>query len=215
MGAMATLGRMWWDCGTFPWTENATAIPCSTCPMLLITASCTPALRRRGLHRPLPQRLPAHHGAVLSPMNAFCFSKASRRSPCASTGTWRMHAKWRISARRSARRVGELRGFADNPYFPCAEVLGGRACSLMTFEIRGGLAAGMRFYDALKLFKRLVNFGDAKSLAAIRPRHPPADVAGGTTGRGRRPRGIRLSVGIEHIDGHPRRSGPSTAARPR
>jgi O-acetylhomoserine (thiol)-lyase len=35
----------------------------------------------------------------------------------------------------------------------------------MTFEIRGGLPAGMRFYNALKLFKRLVNLGDAKSLA--------------------------------------------------
>ena len=41
----------------------------------------------------------------------------------------------------------------------------GRACSLFTFGIKGGLEAGKAFYDALKLIKRLVNIGDAKSLA--------------------------------------------------
>ena len=57
-------------------------------------------------------------------------------------------------------------GFPDNPYYPLAQkYLGGRACSLMTFAIRGGFDGGARFYDALKLFKRLVNLGDAKSLA--------------------------------------------------
>jgi O-acetylhomoserine (thiol)-lyase len=61
--------------------------------------------------------------------------------------------------------------------------------------------AGKKFYDALKLFTRLVNIGDAKSLAC----HPAS-----TTHRqmspaeqlkaGVRPETIRLSVGIEHID---------------
>jgi O-acetylhomoserine (thiol)-lyase len=93
-------------------------------------------------------------------------------------------------------------GFADNPYYPLAQkYFGGRACSLMTFGISGGLAAGKAFYDALKLFKRLVNMGDAKSLAC----HPAS-----TTHRqmskeeqekaGVRPEMIRLSIGIEHID---------------
>jgi O-acetylhomoserine (thiol)-lyase len=71
----------------------------------------------------------------------------------------------------------------------------------LTFGIAGGLAAGKDFYDALGLFKRLVNMGDAKSLAC----HPAS-----TTHRqmsaeqqqkaGVRPEMIRLSVGIEHID---------------
>ena len=71
----------------------------------------------------------------------------------------------------------------------------------MTFGVAGGLQAGKTFYDALKLFKRLVNMGDAKSLAC----HPAS-----TTHRqmspqeqekaGVRPEMIRLSVGIEHID---------------
>ena len=71
----------------------------------------------------------------------------------------------------------------------------------MTFAIKGGYEAGVRFYDALKLFKRLVNIGDAKSLAA----HPAS-----TTHRQLSPQElasagvtedmIRLCIGIEHID---------------
>jgi len=67
--------------------------------------------------------------------------------------------------------------------------------------VRGGFAAGERCYDALGLIKRLVNMGDAKSLAC----HPAS-----TTHRqmsaeeqrhaGVRPEMIRLSIGIEHID---------------
>lgn len=73
--------------------------------------------------------------------------------------------------------------------------------SLLTFGVQGGFSAGERFYDALKLFKRLVNIGDAKSLAC----HPAS-----TTHRqmsedeqakaGVKPEMIRLCVGIEHID---------------
>ncbi len=93
-------------------------------------------------------------------------------------------------------------GFTDNPYHALVQkYLGGRACSLMTFEIRGGLPAGMRFYNALKLFKRLVNLGDAKSLAC----HPASTTHRQMTAQeqlaaGVTPGSIRLSVGIEHID---------------
>ena len=93
-------------------------------------------------------------------------------------------------------------GFPDNPYHGLAQkYLGGRACSLMTFGIRGGFEGGIRFYNALKLVKRLVNLGDAKSLAC----HPAS-----TTHRqmsveerlkaGVKPETIRLSIGIEHVD---------------
>ena len=57
-------------------------------------------------------------------------------------------------------------GFADSPYHALAQkYLGGRASSLLTFGVSGGLEAGKAFYDALRLIKRLVNIGDAKSLA--------------------------------------------------
>jgi O-acetylhomoserine (thiol)-lyase len=93
-------------------------------------------------------------------------------------------------------------GFPDSPYHALAQkYLGGRACSLLTFGIKGGFAAAKNFYDALKLVKRLVNLGDAKSLSC----HPAS-----TTHRqmsaeeqrkaGVRPETIRISVGIEHVD---------------
>src|SRR5436309_33031 len=105
---------------------------------------------------------------------------------------------------RNDRRVEWVNsaGFPDSPHRALAQkYLGGRACSLLTFGVRGGLEGGKKFYDALQLFKRLVNLGDAKSLAC----HPAS-----TTHRqmsedeqrraGVTPEMIRLSVGIEHIE---------------
>jgi len=93
-------------------------------------------------------------------------------------------------------------GFNHHPYFHLVDkYLGGRACSLLTFGVKGGYDGGVRFYDALKLVKRVVNLGDSKSLAC----HPAS-----TTHRqmapeeqrmaGVAPETIRLSVGIEHVD---------------
>ena len=93
-------------------------------------------------------------------------------------------------------------GFADHPHYNLAQkYLGGQACSLLTFGVFGGLEAGKAFYDALKLFKRLVNMGDAKSLAC----HPASTThrqmsAQEQSKAGVKPEMIRLSVGIEHID---------------
>jgi O-acetylhomoserine (thiol)-lyase len=77
----------------------------------------------------------------------------------------------------------------------------GRAPSLLTFGVAGGLERAKAFYDSLKLIKRLVNIGDARTLCC----HPAS-----TTHRqmkpqeqqkaGVRPETIRLSVGIEHIE---------------
>src|SRR5690606_26656074 len=78
---------------------------------------------------------------------------------------------------------------------------GGKASGLLTFGVKGGRDAGARFQDAVKLFTRLVNIGDAKSLVC----HPAS-----TTHRQLSPDElkkagvtedtVRLSVGIEHID---------------
>jgi O-acetylhomoserine (thiol)-lyase len=93
-------------------------------------------------------------------------------------------------------------GFTDSPYYALAQkYLCGRACSLMTFGIKGGFEAAKTFYDALKLVKRLVNLGDAKSLAC----HPASTThrqmsAEEQRNAGVRPEAIRISVGIEHAD---------------
>ncbi|HXW41097.1 MAG TPA: aminotransferase class I/II-fold pyridoxal phosphate-dependent enzyme [Xanthobacteraceae bacterium] len=142
-------------------------------------------------------------GAVLAPLSAFLLLQGIE--------TVALRVERHVD---NGRRVAEFlsrhprvewvnyAGFADNPYHRlCRKYLGGRACSLLTFGIAGGLDAGKQFYDALKLFKRLVNIGDAKSLAC----HPASTThrqlsADEQRQAGVRPEMIRLSVGIEHID---------------
>jgi O-acetylhomoserine (thiol)-lyase len=93
-------------------------------------------------------------------------------------------------------------GFADNPYHELVQkYLKGRVPSIITFGVSGGYEAGLRFFDSVNLFKRVLNLGDAKSLVI----HPAS-----TTHRqlseselravGIRPETIRLSIGLEHID---------------
>lgn len=90
----------------------------------------------------------------------------------------------------------------EHPDYPLIQkYMTGRASGILNFGIEGGAAAGARFQDALKLITRLVNIGDAKSLAC----HPAS-----TTHRQLSPEElkkagvsedmVRLSIGIEHID---------------
>jgi O-acetylhomoserine (thiol)-lyase len=93
-------------------------------------------------------------------------------------------------------------GFPESPYFALAQkYLGGKAPSLLTFGVRGGLEAAKTFYDALGLIKRLVNIGDARSLCC----HPASTTHRQMTAEqqmraGVRPETVRVSVGLEHID---------------
>jgi O-acetylhomoserine (thiol)-lyase len=93
-------------------------------------------------------------------------------------------------------------GYSDDPCHALAQkYLGGRGPAFLTFGVKGGFEAGKAFYDALKLFKRLVNIGDAKSLAC----HPASTThrqltPGELSRSGVTPEMIRLSIGIEHSD---------------
>ena len=91
---------------------------------------------------------------------------------------------------------------ADSPEKPLVDkYMGGRGSSILSFGIKSGREAGAKFIDALQLVTRLVNIGDAKSLAC----HPAT-----TTHRQLSPEElakagvsedlVRLSIGIEHID---------------
>ncbi|MFP4602183.1 MAG: PLP-dependent transferase, partial [Halochromatium sp.] len=98
-------------------------------------------------------------------------------------------------------------GLPDSPDYPLVQQYmdGAKASSILSFGIRsdagGGREAGARFIDALKLAVRLVNIGDAKTLAC----HPAT-----TTHRQLSPEElaragvsedlVRLSIGIEHVD---------------
>jgi O-acetylhomoserine (thiol)-lyase len=203
-GHGTTLGGIIVDCGRFPWTANAARYPMLTQPDEsyhgLVYTDHYGAAAFLGRCRSVCQRT---MGAVLSPMNAFLLLQGIE--------TVALRVERHVE---NARKVAEFlrahacvesvnyAGFADNPYHGLVQkYLGGKACSLMTFEIRGGLEAGMRFYNALRLFKRLVNLGDAKSLAC----HPASTThrqmsAEEQLAAGVGPGSIRLSVGIEHID---------------
>jgi len=203
-GHGTTLGGAIVDSGRFPWQQHARRFPMFNEPDasyhgLIYTQHFGKAAyiaRCRSVY----QRTT---GAVLAPLSAFLLLQGIE--------TVALRVERHVE---NARRVAEFlrgdprvewvnyAGFADNPYHALArKYFNGRACSLLTFGIVGGLEAGKAFYDALKLFKRLVNMGDAKSLAC----HPAS-----TTHRqmspqeqdkaGVRPEMIRLSVGIEHID---------------
>jgi O-acetylhomoserine (thiol)-lyase len=142
-------------------------------------------------------------GAVLAPFNAFLLLQGIE--------TVALRVERHV---QNARTVAEFlrdhpsvewvnyAGFTDNPYHALAQkYLGGRACSLMAFGIRGGYPAAVKFYDSLQLVSRVVNLGDAKSLAchpaSTTHRQMSADeqVRAGVT-----PGMLRLSIGIEHID---------------
>jgi len=92
-----------------------------------------------------------------------------------------------------------LEGHASRPLVD--RYMGGRASGILSFGIKGGAEAGGRFIDALQLILRLVNIGDAKSLACHpattthRQLSPEEQIKAGV-----RPELVRLSIGIEHID---------------
>jgi O-acetylhomoserine (thiol)-lyase len=203
-GHGTTLGGIVVDSGKFPWQKHAKRFPMFTEPdssyhgMVYTEHFGKSAYIARC--RSVFQRTT---GSVLAPLSAFLLLQGIE--------TVALRVERHVE---NARRVAEfLRddprvawvnyvGFPDNPYHALAQkYLGGRACSLMTFGVRGGYAGGTKFYDALKLIKRLVNLGDAKSLAC----HPAS-----TTHRqmspaeqrqaGVLPETIRLSIGIEHSD---------------
>jgi O-acetylhomoserine (thiol)-lyase len=142
-------------------------------------------------------------GSILSPLSAFLLLQGVE--------TVALRVERHVE---NARRVAEFlrdhsrvewinyAAFPDNRYHSLAKkYLGGNGCSLLTFGVVGGFEAGRRFYNSLRLVTRLVNIGDAKSLAC----HPASTThrqmtADEQASAGVRPEMIRLSVGIEHVD---------------
>jgi O-acetylhomoserine (thiol)-lyase len=203
-GHGTTLGGIIIDSGKFQWNEHPERFTMFTVPDpsyhgLVYSEHYGDAAyiaRCRSVH----QRTT---GSVLSPLSAFLLLQGIETLPL-RVERHVENARQVAEFLRDHRRVDWLNyvGFPDSPYHALAlKYFGGSACSLLTFGVKGGFAAGAKFYDALRLFKRLVNIGDAKSLAC----HPAS-----TTHRqmsideqakaGVGPETIRLSVGLEHID---------------
>jgi O-acetylhomoserine (thiol)-lyase len=203
-GHGTTLGGIIVDSGRFPWEKYPDRYPMFSQPdpsyhgLVYVDHFGPTAFVARC--RSVYQRT---MGSVLSPLSAFLLLQgietvALRVERHVDNGR-RIAEFLRGDARVESVNYG---GFPDSPHYPLVrKYLGGRACSLMTFEIRGGFYAATRFYDALKLVKRLVNLGDAKSLAC----HPASTTHRQMSAEEQRKAGvtpgmIRLSIGIEHSD---------------
>ena len=202
-GHGTTLGGVLVDSGNFPWKDHADRFPAFSQPdtsyhgLVYTDHFGRSAYIQRA--RSVYQRT---MGAVLSPFNAFLLLQGIE------TVALRMERHV-----ENARKVAEFlrndprvawvnyAGFPDSPYYQLVQkYLDGRASSLFTFGIKGGMEAGKAFYDALKLITRLVNIGDAKSLAC----HPASTTHRQMSPEDQRkagvlPETIRLSIGIEHV----------------
>jgi O-acetylhomoserine (thiol)-lyase len=202
-GHGTTLGGAIVDGGTFPWTEHADRFPGFNQPE---PAFHDVVFARDFPDRPFVTRARSiqlrNTGATLSPFNSFQLLQGLESL---AVRLERHEANARAIAAYLAAdpRVEwvSFAGFPDHPHHHLVQrYLKGRVPSIITFGAAGGYEAGLAFFDALQLFKRLLNLGDAKSLAI----HPastthrqltPAQL----TAAGIRPETIRLSIGIEHV----------------
>jgi len=203
-GHGTTLGGIIVDSGKFPWAEHADRFPMFNQPEpayhgVVYTEAFGPAAFI-GRARTVPLR---NTGAALSPMAAFQLMMGLE------TLSLRMerHTENALKVAQYLQSHDSVEwvsyaGLADSPYAALAQTyMGGKPAAILSFGMKGGFEAGVKFYDALGLFKRLVNIGDAKSLAC----HPASTThrqmnAAEQKEAGVSPEMIRLSVGIEHID---------------
>ena len=205
MGGHGTsIGGIIVDGGRFPWAEHKTRFrrlnePEVSYHGVIYTEALGPAAYI-GRARTVPLR---NMGAAISPFNSFLILQGLE------TLGLRMdrHCENATAVARYLQSHAKVEwvNYAGLPEHASHGLIqryfGGKASGLLTFGVKGGREAGARFQDALKLITRLVNIGDAKSLAC----HPAS-----TTHRQLSPDElkragvsedmVRLSIGIEHID---------------
>ena len=202
-GHGTTVGGVIVDSGRFPWAEHGERFPMMVEPDPSYHGVVYADLGEAAFItrcRVVPLR---NMGAALSPFNAFQLLQGIETLPV----RMERHCD-------NAERVAEylqrhprvtwvkFAGLEDSPYKPLADrYMGGRAASILSFGVEGGYEAGARFIDALQLITRLVNIGDAKSLAC----HPASTTHRQLDERELAEAGVtqdmvRLSIGLEHVD---------------
>ena len=203
-GHGTSIGGIIVDSGKFDWAGNKERFPMLNEPDPsyhgVVYTEALGEAAYIGRCRVVPLR---NMGAALSPMNAFQILQGLE------TLTLRMD-KHCENAEKLANYLQNhdkvewvnYAALKGSPYEQtCQKITGGKASGILSFGISGGMEAGARFIDALQMILRLVNIGDAKSLAC----HPASTThrqlneeeltsAGVSTDL------VRISVGIEHID---------------
>ncbi|CAI2298908.1 O-acetylhomoserine aminocarboxypropyltransferase/cysteine synthase family protein [Vibrio parahaemolyticus] len=203
-GHGTTLGGVIVDSGKFPWAQHKDRFPVFNQPEPsyhgVVYTEAFGEAAFIGRARTVPLR---NTGSALSPMNAFMLMQGLETLPL----RMERHTENALKVAEFLEQHDKVSwvsyaGLPSSAHFNLAEkYMKGKPSAILSFGLKDGYEAGVRFYDALKIFKRLVNIGDAKSLAC----HPAS-----TTHRqlseaeqkqaGVSPEMIRLSVGIEHID---------------
>lgn len=203
-GHGTSLGGVIIDSGKFPWAEHKTRFkrlnePDVSYHGVVYTEAFGPAAYI-GRARVVPLR---NTGAAISPFNAFLILQGIETLALRVDRITENAMK--IAQYLKSHKKVDWVSYAGLPEHPdhalVKKYLSGKAPGLFTFGVKGGREAGARFQDELKLFTRLVNIGDSKSLAT----HPAS-----TTHRqlnpeelaraGVKEETVRLSIGIEHID---------------
>lgn len=204
MGGHGTsIGGIVVDSGKFPWIDHADRFPMMSEPdasyhgVVYTDLGAAAYITRVRL---IPLR---NMGAALSPFNSFLVLQGIESLPL------RMERHCENAEKVAEFLQGhdqvswvQFAGLENHPHHDRVQrYMGGRASSILSFGIKGGAEAGGRFIDALNLIVRLVNIGDAKSLAChpATTTHRQLDEAS-MKAAGVSPDMVRLSIGIEHID---------------
>ncbi len=199
-----SLGGVIVDGGEFPWADYPEKFHMLNEPEDsyhgVVYTEALGAAAYIGRARTVPLR---NTGSALSPMNAFLILQGMQTLPL----RMERHCDNAIAVANYLKDHPKVEwvnfaGLPDSPYYELArKYTNGRPSALLTFGIKGGFDAGVKFYDALQMFLRLVNIGDVKSLAA----HPASTTHRQLSGEelesaGVTPDMIRLCIGIEDIE---------------
>ncbi len=205
MGGHGTsIGGIIVDSGKFPWAEHKERFKCLNEPDVsyhgVVFTEALGAAAFIGRARVVPLR---NMGAAISPFNSFLIMQGIETLPL----RMEKHCENALAVAQHLQKHPnvlwvEYAGLENNPSKPLVDkYMKGKASGILSFGIKGGKEAGAKFIDALKLIVRLVNIGDAKSLAC----HPATTTHRQLSLEEMKKAGvsedmIRLSIGIEHID---------------
>jgi len=203
-GHGTTIGGVLVDSGKFPWAEHAERFRRLNEPDVsyhgVVYTEALGEAAYIGRARVVPLR---NMGAAISPFNSFLVLQGIETLPV----RMERHCENAVAVANYLKAQPQVEwvryaGLDDSPFKPWVDrYMGGKAASILSFGIKGGREAGAKFIDALQLAVRLVNIGDAKTLAC----HPattthrqlsPDELAAAGVSEDM----VRLSIGIEHVD---------------
>lgn len=203
-GHGTSIGGMIIDSGNFDWVKHKNRFPIFNEPDPsyhgVVYAEALGPAAFIGRCRVVPLR---NTGAAISPMNSFQILQ----------GLETLGLRMERHCENAEKLAGYLKqhekvewvnyaALNDSPYYSvCKRITKGKASGILSFGIKGGAEAGSQFIDALEMILRLVNIGDAKSLAC----HPASTTHRQLNEKELAAAGVsedlvRISVGIENIE---------------